>query len=250
MSACDVKEANSWHFQLSLDDNTNTNPFFLGGDAGAAASQGPTEVFWELRATLEDSTRSLGDAPIDGFACCGQYKYYAFESVHERTAPLVNFNLTSGRIKALYWRYNSCPREEEHVYDGNCLGWCVLDWYRLYSENLGLSRYRQSSTLRVPYGWGDEPDKRRGGTWYLGIQALDEPAEYHLTTATQQPAGESTTCGRMDFFCSEWPDRDKTMEGEGEWSWSAASSNQQPAARRAALIFAAAASALLLYLSK
>ena len=51
------------------------------------------------------------------------------------------------------------------------------------------------------------------------------------------------------IFRSEWPDRDKTMEGEGEWSWSAASSNQQPAARRAALIFAAAASVLLIYLS-
>ena len=60
---------------------------------------------------------------ISGLACCGQYKYYAFPDVEERTAPRVVFNLTSGQLKAVYWRYDSCPVEEAHVTDGECTGW-------------------------------------------------------------------------------------------------------------------------------
>ena len=79
--------------------------------------------------------------------------------------------------------------ESEHIIDGVCQNWCVLDWYRLYSTNRATPRYRSASTLKVPYGLGEEPDKRRGGTWYLGVQALDEPAE-PLTW----------TCGRCTLF--------------------------------------------------
>ena len=38
----------------------------------------------------------------------------------------------------------------------------MLEWYRLYSVNLGVSQYLSSSTLSVPYGMGEQPDKRRG----------------------------------------------------------------------------------------
>ena len=86
MSPCNVAELPSWHFIVSLESS-------------AAAS----EVFFTLTATLEDSMRSLGDS-LTGFACCDQYKYYAFEGVDERVAPSVQFNLTRGQIKALYWR--------------------------------------------------------------------------------------------------------------------------------------------------
>ena len=62
---------------------------------------------------------------MSGFVCCGQYKYYAFPHVEEKVAPSVDFNLTTGRIKALYWRHDACPRESEHVDNGRCRGWCV-----------------------------------------------------------------------------------------------------------------------------
>lgn len=184
MSACDVSAAQVWFFKLTL-----------APDATA------TEVFFELRVSLEDSTRELGDS-ISGFACCGAYKYYAFPAVEERVAPLVAFNLTSGTVKAIYWRYDSCPIEQSHVVDGACTGWCVLDWYRIYSSNLGMPRYRFSSSLLVPYGMGEEADMRRGGRWYLGIQALDSPATYTLTTGHRAPdAMRAAGCSRLDRYC-------------------------------------------------
>ena len=190
MSACDVSAQQQWHFAVSL-----------------AADAAPTEVFFELEATLEDSTRSLGDS-ISGYTCCSQYKYYAFTGVSEHVAPLVNVNVTTGRIKTVYWRYDSCPREPVHVRDGICVGWCVLDWYRIYSSNLGTSQYRYASELLVPYGMGEATDKRRGGTWYLGIQALSEYAEYTLTTSSRRPPPTTYAgCSRFDPYCADWPNR-------------------------------------------
>ena len=159
------------------------------------------QVFFELRVSLEKATVALGDT-LEGFACCGQYKYYAFPQVEERVAPSVDFQLTSGQIKALYWRYDTCPIETEHVVDGRCRGWCVLDWYRLYSGNLGVPRYRYQSTLAVPLGLGEAPDKRRGGRWYLGVQALDGPAEYTAVTSTEAPRSTvDDGCSRLDRYC-------------------------------------------------
>lgn len=49
--------------------------------------------------------------------------------------------------QALYWKYASCPLEEVDATFGSgnsgtsdCRGWCVLQWYRRYSPNLGQVR--------------------------------------------------------------------------------------------------------------
>ena len=86
-----------------------------------------TKIFRRPRPRAKGSTRDLSDS-IEGFTCCSQYKYYAFPRVGEREAPVVDFNLTSGFIKALYWRYDTCPIEDVHVVDGVCEGWCVVDF--------------------------------------------------------------------------------------------------------------------------
>ena len=89
---------------------------------------------------------------------------------------------------------------------------CVVDFYRLFSTNLGVSKYLTSSSLRIPYGWGEEPDKRRGGRWYLGIQALEEPAEYAFVTSHQAPeAVVNERCSRFDPFCA-YADRYRDVE--------------------------------------
>ena len=185
MSACNVQQAQRWFFTVDLASN-------------AAAS----EVYFELAVQLEDSTRALGES-ISGTVCCGQYKFYAFPQVGERLAPRVAINLTSGQLKAAYWRYGSCPQEAADVVDGVCTGWCVVDWFRIFSGNLGKARYRYASTLQVPYGMGEEPDKRRGGTWYLGLQALEGvEAQYDVTTAFQAPPLiGSEGCDRLDRYC-------------------------------------------------
>lgn len=84
-----------------------------------------------------------------------------------------------------------------------CSGWCVLKWFRRFSVSTSAPQYLRSAYLRVPLGSGDSPDKRRGGTWYLGIQALDEPAEYTLTTSFDMPTPvERKACSRLDRYCS------------------------------------------------
>ena len=53
------------------------------------------QVFFTMTASLEDASLSLGDS-VTSFACCRQYKYYAFPALAERIAPVVELNVTSG----------------------------------------------------------------------------------------------------------------------------------------------------------
>ena len=124
-------------------------------------------------------------------------------SLHRHSLPPPSLTAERNTNHGLIDRYDSCPREDDHVESGRCLGWCVLDWYRLYSGNLGVPKYRSSSTLGVPYGMGEDPDKRRGGRWYLGIQALGGPAEYTVRTTAEAPhAIVNQGCSRLDRYCS------------------------------------------------
>ena len=79
---------------------------------------------------------------------------------------------------------------------------CVLQWLRLYSGNLGRAENAYSGVLRVPLGSGEEPDKRRGGMWYLGLQALEGAAEYTIDTASYEPTIHTKQgCSRLDRYC-------------------------------------------------
>ena len=185
-SACDVQAAQTWHLRVAL-----------------AADAEADEVFFEIDASLENSVLQLGES-ARGFACCGTYRYYAFPALSEREAAMVRFNLTTGAMKTIYWKYGSCPVEEQDVdpEQAVCSGWCVLQWLRLYSGNLGRAENAYSGVLRVPLGSGEEPDKRRGGMWYLGLQALEGAAEYTIDTASYEPTVHTKTgCSRLDRYC-------------------------------------------------
>ena len=72
----------------------------------------------------------------------------------------------------------------------------------LASADLGRADYLYTGTLRVPYGAGEEPDKRRAGLWYLGVQALDGAAEYTLATESMEPEIQvKQACTRLDRYC-------------------------------------------------
>lgn len=85
--------------------------------------------------------RRLGES-TQGLACCGEYKYYAFPELPENQAPVAFLNLSSGAIKALYWKYASCPVENEDVRGEVCVdGWLMrtrytLSWYASAVERL------------------------------------------------------------------------------------------------------------------
>ena len=57
----------------------------------------------------------------------------------------------------------------------------------------------------MPHGHGDEPDKRRAGRWYLGIQAMPgEAAYFDLVATVERPAyvAASNRCSRGTQFCA------------------------------------------------
>ena len=117
---------------------------------------------------------------------------------------MVRFNLTSGTMKTVYWKYASCPNEQVDVVGPVCTGWCVLSWLRKYSGNLGRADYVFNGELRVPYGSGEEPDKRRAGMWYLGLQALEGAAEYTIETESTAPVIHvKYGCNRIDRYCAD-----------------------------------------------
>jgi len=186
LSACDVAARGSWYIQLDVSP--------------ASALE---EVFFSLSATLEDSSTRLGET-VSGFACCGQYKYYSIPQLDGSAAPFVNLNVTDGVMKTLYLKHGACPVEALDVNGEVCTGWCVLTWFRKFSTNLGRANFLYEATLSVPYGAGEQPDKRRAGRWYIGIQALEGPVEYVFTTGafTPLPQRPSDGCSRLDRYCS------------------------------------------------
>ena len=144
-----------------------------------------SEVYFELEASIENTALSLGDT-VAGFGCCGQYKYYVFDDVPEDVAPVAELNVSSGELTALYWKYEACPNEALDVV-GEERGWCVVAWFQRFTGNLGRAKYEYYGDLPVPAGVGSDPDKRRGGQWFLGIQALEQPVQFTVTTRATYP---------------------------------------------------------------
>ena len=167
-----------------------------------------SEVYFELEASIENTALSLGDT-VAGFGCCGQYKYYVFDDVPEDVAPVAELNVSSGELKALYWKYEACPNEALDVVGEECRGWCVVAWFQRFTGNLGRAKYEYYGDLPVPAGVGSDPDKRRGGQWFLGIQALEQPVQFTVTTRATYPkrVGSKDGCNRLDRHCpTKWED--------------------------------------------
>ena len=92
--------------------------------------------------------------------------------------------------------------KENDVSGEVCTGWCVLQWYRRFSPNLGQPIYRRSGELLVPVGRGAEVATRRGGRWYLGVQALETVAEYSIVTSSRAPqTAVELVCSRLSHYC-------------------------------------------------
>ena len=164
-----------------------------------------SEVYFELEASIENTALSLGDT-VAGFGCCGQYKYYAFDDVPEDVAPVAELNVSSGELKALYWKYEACPNEALDVVGEECRGWCVVAWFQRFTGNLGRAKYEYYGDLQS-CGVGSDPDKRRGGQWFLGIQALEQPVQFPATRDVPEARREQGRRSRLDRHCpTKWED--------------------------------------------
>ena len=109
------------------------------------------------------------------------------------------------RARALYVKWNRCPVPADIAMDtGECNGFCAVDWLATRGDFSGELYNRSDGAVRVPFGKGDSPDKRRGGAWYVGVQALaGESAEFELSASLfMPPAGGGDACTRYTAACA------------------------------------------------
>jgi len=129
--------------------------------------------------------------------------------VQQALAPSVQLNVTSGAIRAVYLKHDSCVDPTVDIVDGSCSGPCDVSWFTLYDEFYGLMQHSYSGVLSLPFGptpWIYDPDttKRRAGDWYISVQALPNMAgEFSLQPSLLTPPREpeSYSCSRFDGFC-------------------------------------------------
>jgi hypothetical protein len=200
-SPCDVTSATRWHFSL-----------YLAPEAEAAADHLMPAEF-ELKIDLRPSSLALAervesmDAGGRGFACCGALRIFRLPAIQESQSVRAAINVTSGRVLAVLAKWGSCPVVAEDVdgLRGECRGFCAMSWLTTRGSFSGQLYSSSSTTLVVPHGHGGEPDKRRGGHWYVAVQAMpDEAAQFELTVIAETPiyVPASRRCDRYTSFCS------------------------------------------------
>ena len=175
MSACNATAAQTWHLSLTLESSSPLSEVFfeleaaledstmvLGEDASGTACCGQYKYYAfpgvdERVAPLVDFNLTSGNIKVPhgciedggGGGGSGGSTDGGDEGGNEarawRCAP--ELKVVAPLPQALYWKYNSCPIEEQDATFGSgssglsdCRGWCVLQWYRRYSPNLGQVR--------------------------------------------------------------------------------------------------------------
>ena len=200
-SPCDASQPTRWHFSL-----------YLAPEAEATA-QGLAPSEFSVTVRLRAANLSLAQPVLSssaggrGYACCGAMRLFRLPPISERDTLRVDVNVTSGRLHALLVKWGSCPSFSEDVslMRGECTSFCHMNWLTTrgaYSGSLYSDSY---STLVVPHGHGDEPDKRRAGRWYLGVQAMPgEAAQFDLVATVEVPiyVPASKRCSRGTQFCA------------------------------------------------
>lgn len=200
-SACDVTAPARWYFAL-----------YLAG-ATEAAADGLAPSTFQLGVRLRSASLALGseEAPWSrggrGYACCGAMRYFRLPYVPESTALKASINITSGRLRAMYLKWGSCPSFAADVdtVRGVCRGFCALSWLTVRGEYSGTLYPVNASTVVVPHGHGNAPDKRRAGHWYVGVQAMPgEAAHFHLLAEPTTPlyVAAAKRCDKLTYACS------------------------------------------------
>jgi len=94
--------------------------------------------------------------------------------------------------------------EEVDRLRGQCNGFCAVGWLTTSGTYSGTDYSLNTTILTVPHGHGAAPDKRRGGAWYVGVQALaGESAEFELSASLYMPqAGGGDACTRYTAACA------------------------------------------------
>lgn len=142
-----------------------------------------------------------------GYVCCGAMRLFRLPPISSAQALHVDVNVTAGRLQATLVKWGSCPSFSEDIdfLQGECTSFCHMEWITTSGAYSGTLYSDRISRLVVPHGHGDEPDKRRGGRWYLGVQAMPgEAAQFNLIAMAKVPVyvPASQRCSRTSFACA------------------------------------------------
>jgi len=141
-----------------------------------------------------------------GFACCGAPTNFWLAGIPEANALRAIVNVTRGRLSALSLKWGACVGHADvDTLRGQCNGFCTMAWLTTRGSYSGTLYSQSDMTLTVPHGHGTEPDKRRAGSWYIGVHAMDgEDVEFSLVAELTAPLyiPPSARCSRITFACA------------------------------------------------
>jgi len=119
--------------------------------------------------------------------------------------------VTEGALRAVMLKWGTCPTEGDiDTTTGSCLGFCELEWLGTRGIYSGVLYNTSAAHVAIPYGFAEAPDKRRRGSWYVGVVALPElSAQFELLTTLYEPPRVEFIRGVCDRlgFCAADPSR-------------------------------------------
>ena len=219
---CDVVRSTVWHVALMMDELADADTQDV-----APAEFGFTSTLESAVATLDvpvvppeslynESSDVTTKVPGRGYVCCEATRNYRVADVPESGALNLRINVTSGTVRAIYLKWNSCPRATDVDQSiGACRGFCALAFLATRGGYSGVLYNTSEGEVQIPSGQGFSADKRRVGAWYLSVQALpDIAATYTLTsTLVTPPTLGGGGCNRYTMACPDDTARDAWRRG-------------------------------------
>ena len=200
LSPCDVTEAATWYLGVHLEpQSVATVP----------------ETLFTLRLRTADATvlyeggRDRNPAiAYEGGTCCGGMMHWRVPDVPSSHGLSVNLSVLSGAVHAVFINYDSCASYSTAGGGarGTCPGLCDIGWTTLWDPITGVRSSLSALVTKVSMGETlSQTDKRRAGTWYVGVKALHgEAARYQMRVALAAPARRppTTYCSGHERFCA------------------------------------------------
>jgi hypothetical protein len=194
LSPCDVTESATWHLGVYLEPQ-----------AVAAVP----ETLFTLRLHTADATVQYNPAiAYEGGTCCGGIMHWRVTDVPSSHGLSVNLSVLSGAVHAVFINYDSCASYSTigRGAHGTCPGLCDIGWTTLWDPITGVRSSLSQLVTKVSMGETlAQTDKRRAGTWYVGVKALHgEAARYQMRVALAAPARRppTTYCSGHERFCA------------------------------------------------
>ena len=200
LSPCDATAPTTWHFAIMLGEE----------------SEGVAETLFTMLLNISSAQAQVDDGTVyTGSSCCGGYSNWLVQHVPGSDALSVNLTVLSGSLHAVFLQYDACPTYAPGDRYRSCEGLCTVGWITRWDVISGAREEARQLLLTVPMGETlEESDKRRAGSWYVGVKALPgEAGEYAMSLSLAQPRARPPTpyCSGVDRFCASTTQRFATV---------------------------------------